>query len=477
MTVSWSQEWRLFLGARANIVLLLVLLLLSSLGAWNGAQRLAASDSAAAEAVEADREAYAAKRAKLADFEAGKVEASAAAGVRFAHKAVLGQAHARPLVPPRAELGALSAAERRPAPDLLNVGIQTRHKDQMPTLDDPTNRLDGPFDLSFVATWLVPLFALLLGYDVLARDREQGIAALLAAQGRSLGRIAAMRLTIRFISLFAVVAGVALLATLWSEASHLGAALPGFVAWSVGLALSIGFWLALAAGVNGTARSTASASLALLGAWVASALLAPAVIGAALAFVAPPPDRLQGVLDLRELETDLTRRRAEVTAAYYAAHPNNRPRIQGDEYERYFVGEFYPRVLAFDRAFAPIAARMDAVRVRQAQALRTASILSPSLALKLMTEDLAGGAPERRAAFLAAADDYQRQWRAHFDHKLASMTPMVTRDYAEAPVFAPSPEPPAARWGRLAWLLAMLALPFLLAMLWARRALGRAGPI
>lgn len=475
MSRGWLQEWRLFLGARANVALLLVLFLLSCLGAWNGLQRLAVTDRTVAEAVEADRTAYAAKRATLADHEAGRLTADAAAGVRFAHKAVLGAAHARALAPPRAELGALSAAERRPAPDLLLAGIPTRHRDQEPTLDDPSNRLDGPFDLSFVATWLVPLFALLLGYDVLARDREQGSAALLAAQGRSLGRIAAMRLAIRFASLLAVVVGVALVAVLWSEGNRLGVALPGFGAWALGLALSIGFWLALSAGVNGTARSAAAASLALLGAWIASALLAPAVIGAALAFVAPPPDRLQGVLDLRTLETDLTRRRAEVTAAYYAAHPGNRPKVRGDEFERYFVGEYYPRTLAFDRAFAPIAARMEQARVRQAAALRTASILSPSLALKLLTEDLAGGAPERRAAFLASTDDYQRRWRGHFDHKLASMTPLTTADYADAPVFEPQPEP-AARWSRIGWLLAMLAIPFLLALLWARRTLGRAGP-
>lgn len=475
MSGLWTQEWRLFLKARANLALLAILLGLSLLGAWNGAQRLAVERHAAQEAVTDDQKSFAGKRAGLVALLAGQRAEGQFSSPRKAHQAVMGAG--RPLLPPPAELGVVSSAEVRPTPDLLRVSMLTRHKDQQPSLDDPSNRLDGPFDLAFVATWLAPLFALILGYDVLARDREQGIAALLAAQGRTLGQVAAMRLLVRFVALFGVLGGVVTVAAVLTEALRLGAALPALLAWLTALALTLGFWLALSAIVNGWARNAAAASLALLGMWIGLSMLAPALIGAAVNAVAPPPDRLQGVLEMRALESDLSRRRAEVTAAYYAAHPENKLRAQGDEYEHYFVTEMFPRTLAFDRAFAPFAARMDAARVRQARMMRLASILSPSLAFKLLTEDLAGGAPERRVAFLASADAFQIRWRAHWEPKLASMTPLTVADYDTKPEFTPVPERASARWARIGWLLAALAAPFLIALAWGRRALRRATPL
>lgn len=469
----WRQEARLFLRAPGVTALLVVLFALSVLGAWNGAQRLAAERGRIAEAVAADQAAFARKRDQLAALEAGRAQEGQFGSARKAHQAVMSAG--RPLVPPSAELGVLSAAEARPTPDLLAVSLLTRHRDQQPTLDDPTNRLDGPFDLSFVATWLAPLFLLFLTYDVLARDREQGSAGLLASQGRTLATIATARLAVRFIAVFATVGGVALVAALATEAGR--PSFPALAAWLAGLALSLGVWCALAGAVNARARNAASASLALLSIWIASALLAPAVISAAVGAAAPPPDRLGGVLAMREIESGLNRRRAEVTAAYYAAKPQNRPVREGDEYEHYFVTEMFPRTLAFDAAFAPIAAGMDRARVRQAEALRWASPASPSLALKLLTEDLAGGAPERRLRFLADIDAWQARWRAHFEPKLASMRVLTVEDYDRMPAFEARPEAPAARWSRVLALLGALALPFLLALAWAWRALRQAGPL
>ncbi|WP_337186340.1 DUF3526 domain-containing protein [Phenylobacterium sp.] len=469
----WRREARLFLRAPGVAALLLVLLALCGLGAWNGAQRLEADRSRVAAAQSEDQAAFARKRAMLVELEAGRMQEGQFGSARKAHQAVLSAGRA--LAPPDAELGVLSAAEARPAPDLLKVSFLTRHRDQQPTLDDPSNRLDGPFDLSFVATWLAPLFLLFLTYDVLARDREQGSAALLASQGVSLARIVVARLGVRYLAVFAIVGGVALAAALFTEKGRPSA--PALLAWLGGLALMLGVWCALSAAINARARNSAAAALALLSIWIASALLAPAVISVVVSAVAPPPDRLSGVLAMREIESDLNRRRAEVTAAYYAAKPQNRPVRQGDEYEHYFVTEMTPRTLAFDARFAPVAARMDAARVRQAEALRWASPASPSLALKLLTEDLAGGAPERRVRFLADVDAWQARWRAHFEPKLASMRPLTLADYDDKPDFMPRPEAAGARWGRIAGLLAALSIPFLLALAWAWRALRSAGPL
>jgi len=471
----WYQEVRLFIKAPANLVLIVLLCLLTCLGAWNGAQRLQGDRTRADEAIKADAANFATKRTNLAKLEAGEFQEGQFGSPRKAHQAVLSAA--RPLVPPAAELGVLSSAEARPTPDLLFISMTTRHKDQQPTLDDPSNRLDGPFDIAFVSTWLVPLFALLLGFDVLARDREQDISRLLASQGRSLAAVAAARLTIRLLAIFLAIAIPVLVAVLVTEWNHLETAASAAGIWFLALLLTLGFWLSLAAIVNGSARNAAAASLTLLTVWIATSMLVPAMVGGVTNIVAPPPDRLEGVLAMRNLETSLTQRRREVTDAYYAANPQNAPVTQGDEYENYFVTEMYPRTLLFDRDFAPVAARLDQARVAQARFMRKAAIFSPSLAFKLLTEDLAGAAPERRVAFLASVDAYQTQWRAHFDYKLASMRYLTTDDYDRKPEFVNVAEDSERRWRRILFLLLALAAPFAITSIWGWSALRRAQPI
>jgi ABC-2 type transport system permease protein len=456
MKLRLKNEWRLFIRAPASVLLLGVLAILTMVAAGNGTQRLLQERITARQALAEDRESFAAKRKALEDLEAGRAQEGQVGSPRKAHQAILSAR--RPLVPNPAELPVLSSGTR-PTPELLAVSILTRHVDQQPRLDDPSNRLDGPFDLVFVVTWLLPLFALVLGCDVISGDRERGSATLLASQGTSLRRIMAKRLLVRFWSLFAVVATGSLVVVLISERTNLGNALPALALWMTGLAVYLGFWLALAALVNVHARSAASAALALLGIWIAVAVASPALSGSVVQALAPPPDRLQGVLALRDIDADLNRRRREVTNEYYSRSPQNRPIAAGDEFEHYFVTELYPRHLAFDRAYAPIAARMDEARTRQARLMRVAGVFSPTLSFRLLTEDLAGLAPERRVTFFEAVDSYQDRWRDHFDHKLASMRPLTLSDYDSKPDFHPVGERALSRWGRIALILATLLLP------------------
>jgi ABC-2 type transport system permease protein len=468
------NEWGLFIRAPASILVLAVFAVLAAVGAVNGVQRVLESRHILQQALAADTKSFAAKRAALTELEAGSAKEGQFGSPRKAHQAILSAA--RPLVPPPPQLPVLFAGTR-PTPDLLRVSILTRHVDQQPRLDDPANRLDGAFDLVFVTTWLLPLFALVLGCDVLAGDRERGCAALLASQGTDLRAIMGARLLVRFAALFIIAAGVCVVsvfATQWADLAH---ALPALGLWLTALALFLAFWFALAAAVNVSARSAATAALALLCLWVGFSVALPALAGSVVHAFAPPPDRLRGVLALRDIDADLNRRRDEVTAAYYAAAPQNRPIRQGDEYEHYFVTEMYPRQLAFDSAYAPIAARMDAARVRQAQLLRIASAFSPTLAFRLLTEDLAGSAPERRVAFFEAVDRFQLRWRGHFDHKLASMRPLSLADYDGKPEFVAVPERAAARWGRVVPIFAALLLLTAIAISFAARRSRRATPL
>lgn len=477
MIVLLGAEARLFAASRANWLLVLMLAVLAIFGAANGVVRVATVDRAAAASAEADRATWAGKMRAVGEFEAGRKNATDVAGSRMAHRAILSAASARWTEPPRADFGALSASGVRPTPPGLPVGVASRYRSEDPSLDDPTNRLDGAFDLGFVASWLAPLAAILLSFDIFSRDRELRIAPMLSVQGASIGGIIVARCTVRFAALFAAVALPAVVAAAVSESHEPTAALWAVAAWLIGYALLLIFWLGLAAAINARAHTTVGATLALLLSWIIFALLAPALISVALNNVAPAPDRMADVLKLRALETRLTRDRAQVTAAFYAADPARRPVTPGDEYEHYFVGEYYPRQRAFIRDFAPTAAVADQMRLRQTQALRAAALLAPGLALKLLSDDLAGGAPERRVAYLAAVDRFQGQWLEHFDRKLASMRPLTLADYRSAPQFADVAEPLSLRWRRIMILIVTMLVPAILSLIFAGVRLRRASPL
>jgi len=473
MMTAYLHEWQLFVKSPATLALLGLLALLTTIGAANGVHRNLQREEAARVAVAADAASFAGKRAALVDLEAGRTREGQYGSPRKAHQAILSAG--RPMVPGPPELAVLSSATARATPDLLRISILTRHVDQQPRLDDPTNRLDGAFDLVFVTLWIVPLVALVIGSDLLAGDRERGIAALLASQGTALRTLVIRRLRVRFLALYGLTGAITVAAAIMGEEVTPRMA-TGLLAWLVTLAIWVAFWLLLAAAVNARARSAASAALALLSLWIVVAILVPAVSGSVVSALAPPPDRLQGVLALRDIEADLNRRRREVTAEYYAAAPGNIPKVTGDEYEQYFVTELYPRHLAFDQAFSPVAEAMESARLRQAHLMRLAAFTSPLIAFKLITDDLAGFAPERRIGFLSAVDQYQRSWRNHFDHKLASMSPLTIADYDRKPEFVPPSEPLVGRWSRIVVLMMALVLPTVVASVWADRWLRRATP-
>lgn len=468
-----ALEWKLFAAAPVNLALLGLLAMLAAFAAYNGVKRSEIQRSLIAEARVADAQAWADKRRDLLEIEAGRKEPAEYRDPRNASASVLSTRANRPLAFDLPPLAAVSAGTARDDPQILSVGIGSRHKSGEASLDDPGHRLDGPFDLAFVVAWLLPLVTLVLSYDVLARDREQGIAPLLASQSVTLRAIVAGRLAVRFLALFGIMAGVGLLTAFASGwIPRTGGDL---TVWLAAVALSIGAWLGLSAAVNAWARSSALSALVLLTFWIGSALLIPTTAGVVVRALSPPPDRLNYLLELRALETDLIKRTDEIRDAYYAERPANRPtKAFTDEFTPYFITELYPRQLAFDRRFGPVPRRIEAQRVEQAQYLRNAAFLSPSLSMKLISDDLAGHAPERRAALNAAADRFQERWRIHFDRKIAAAVPLTLSDYDNKPEFEPIDSSVAGRASRHGVIFAGLLLWFCGTSLWAATALRRA---
>ena len=428
-------EWRRLVAERTGLVLLAFWCGLLALATAYGVRDVRARQADIAAALERDRVAWETKTALLAEIEAGRVDPKPFEDPRSPTNSVMGRSGERPLVSWPVPLAALASGTGDLAPPVRRVGMINKLHLPPESLENPANRLAGPLDLAFVTAALLPLFVLALSFDVLARERDAGILPLLGTQPVALARLVFARLAVHFAALglpLALAATTAVVLTLASGASVV-AAMGELVLWLALAAAYLVFWQALAASLNFRARSAAHNATLLCGAWLAAVILLPSFVQSFVQVVAPPPDRREFVLRVREVETDLFKRVEEIRDAYYAADPARRPGAALNEYDTYFVQNLWPRALAADAALAPALASVEQARAAQAGWWRRLAWLSPTLAFRLGTEQLAGVTPVQQAEFVVQARVYQQRWRTHFGAKLSSMTPLTLADYDTKP--------------------------------------------
>ncbi len=428
-------EVRRLTAERMGVMLIVLWSGLLAIAAYQGWDAAHTQHSQIAKARSTDAENWSKKRTLLIEINAGLREPEPFADPRSPTQSVMGRGGEGPVVLTPTPLAALSGGSGDLAPPVLPTGMITKLIGPAQSIENPANRLAGPLDLAFVVSALLPLFVLALSFDVLARERDADIWPLLASQPTPAGRIMAARLAVHFVVLWlplVVAAGGATAASAAADASF--AALATEVGlWSILAALYLIFWQLLAAVLNFQQRSAASNAILLAGAWLASVLLIPSLVGAVVQTVAPPPDRRDFLLEVRQVETELFERADELREAYYAAHPEQRPAAELSEYDAYYVGNLYPRILAADDALAPTLNRLNKERTAQDKWWRRLSWLSPTLAFRLSTEQLAGVTPSQRSMLVERAKTFQREMRAAYGFHVASMTPLTAEDYDRRP--------------------------------------------
>lgn len=428
-------EMRRILSERTGVMLIVLWCGLLALAAQQGQRHVTGQYAEISAARKADEAAWAGKRARLVAIEGGSAHPEAFGDPRSPTNSVMGRSGERPIVLVPTPLATLSGGAGDLAPAVLLAGMITKLIGPAQSIENPANRLAGPLDLTFVVSALLPLFVLALSFDVLARERDAKIWPLLASQPTSLPHIVAARLAVHFAALWLPLVVAVSVSALQSHSSA-DPLLPtvGEIAlWLVIAAGYLLFWQLLAAALNFRAGASASNAVSLAGAWLAAVLLIPSGVDAAVQALAPPPDRREFLLEVRGIETDLFKRADALREAYDAAHPGQRPQGPLNEFDTYFVENLYPRALATDAALAPALTRLVEERAAQARWWRRLAWLSPTLAFRLATEQLAGVTPVQRQVLQTRAKEFQNEMRAVFGAHVASMRPLTLADYDRTP--------------------------------------------
>ncbi len=341
------------------------------------------------------------------------------------------------------------AATRLPATGALVLGLQqyqalptavlatvdSRHTDGRVTgpLGNPLLAETGLPGFPAIVVLLVPLAALALSAGMVQEDRERGVWRLVCAQCNvGLGTVFSAALAIRW----AVVFAVAALCSACAFALDPGAAIAPLGAWLLGLALFTAFWV-LAGGLLSLLPVSAGAALtAALGLWLALTFAVPAALAWRAERAAPMPSRLAAIVELRAVQQDTEERDTELLHAWYDRHPDDRPAPGLAPSRPAFPVTFVPRYENLDARMRPLMRRFDHARAAQAASIEEAAWLSPSLALMLWADRLAGIDAARYSRYIDAVDRFEDRWRAFFVPRIMSYRGVSAAELSQLPVFA-----------------------------------------
>lgn len=336
-------------------------------------------------------------------------------------------------------------------------------------IDNPTNLMSGATDLAFVIVFVYPLVILVMCFNLLASEREQGTLSMTLASARDpaaalLGKFAARAVAPIAVTLAAIALGVGAFAD-WSLIARHGFAALLLIVLLYGL-----FWAGLAAAVDGLGRSSAVNALTLIGAWVIVTMIAPAAINSLAAFLHPAPSRIDMVLAARAATTDADRERDATLARYADAHGAAGAK-RGSSQER-TLRRLATQEAAFARVERVIAAH-DAQLARQRDLSDWLGYLSPALLTYRALADVAGSGEARYQDFLSRVHVFHLEWRDFFLSRARAGAEMTAADYDALPRFQESASENAPG---LAAPMIGVAVPTLLLSIFAWRGFRRAAP-
>ena len=424
--IGW--DLRLLHRARTAPVIVLTILLLGGIAAWNG--------HAAAQRWHSDNDTARLQAQRQRDELAAKIERGQESVAPYAAKGLV----LLPVAPLVDVASGRSDLEPRAAEATTFGQAHLLFRDYQ--IGSPIALALGRFDLAFVVQVVLPLFVIVLGYGVGA-GREDTLSRMLAVQGASVRRILFTRLVARALLIGMPVALVlaAAAAASWSIADGSG---QRGIRLLIAVALIGGygaFWWALV-GWTASFRWRESRMLAtLLTCWIGLVLVVPALVGAVARQIHASPSRFALIAQARVAEIAATRRTEALLGEYTHDHPDLQGR--GQDLPAWAKSVFVV-ARAVDDAVAPLMRRFDDALQRQQEAVSQWQYASPALALHQGLAAVAGTDERRQLDFRQAAQSYFASFRERTGQLMLSGQPLMVAQLDSLPVFRHVERPPSA---------------------------------
>ncbi len=293
--------------------------------------------------------------------------------------------------------------------------------------------LVGRFDFAFLAASVAPLLLILLLYDLRAAERTARRHDLLVATAGSSKNLWLPRAFVRVVAL-----SLLLLMPLWAASVMEGASLGVTIQASAILIGALVFWWLIIELISRIDASSSVLLTALIGLWLALAIVVPALSKAAIETRQPLPNGGEILLLQRETVNDAWDLPKEATmTAFLEEHPEWREYAtieQPFEWKWYYAFQQLGDLKAKPLVDQYRSARL--VRDRDASLL---AFLSPTSLVERSFEKLAGTNAASMIAYEDSVRDFHVQLRSFHYPKLFRDEPFDQNLLEDLPGFVPSP--------------------------------------
>ncbi len=321
----------------------------------------------------------------------------------------------------------------------------------------------GYFDVTFVFSYLFPLFVILISLDLLADERLNGNLSLYATYQWSWQKLLAAKLMLRWLLIALFLVGLS--CEVLGLAAFLGHPLPLSMLW-VGFCFNAGqalFWLGLAACCHRWQKQPALIGLGLTACWLSFAWVVPAMVGQWVSAYHPVPSRFTYLQHYRETEESVRKQQDRETATYLQDHPE----MQGGADNTYAVKQL-AKAKRFSEALTPLAMAYQAQLNTQLKWVNTVRFVSPIYGVQESLQRLYGSNRQRYMAYTLQMEQFQNEWLHFFQPKIQQGIALSSADFRAFPSFVfqepsfasrvASAFAPPLFWGGLGVLLIGLSL-------------------
>ncbi len=366
---------------------------------------------------------------------------------------------------PAAPLGFLATGRSDVLPHSYASSAWRGLEPNAPTTDDPLRLLIGDFDLKFVILDVLPLLILLMSFDLVATEREDGTLRLILAQAVSFRSLLLTRAVLRAGSVIALM--IAAVACSSIAVYVLGDRFPllPLSLYVLASVVYLSLWAVLAVVVNTYSRNSTSNSLILGAIWLFAVILIPGAMPVVAQAISPTPSRAlyvdaaraarlsiyNGAID----QTTSLEQQSSLIQQFLARHPewNNRPELSRAGLLGAARGE------AHSAYVNSISQRFDQAHARQQKVLSFLDVCSPALLQDEVLTLLSGNSDLRHFDFLNQSLSFFAASKAYFWPRIFRGEIFVPERFQEIPLFRYNPLP-------LRSVLEACARPALLFGLW-----------
>jgi len=321
----------------------------------------------------------------------------------------------------------------------------------------------GHFDWAFVVIFLLPLFLIVLSYNLLSSENEQGTYSLLLSQPITLRQVVLAKLTLRLGLLLSFLVLITLLTipVLGIDLAENSGLVLRYLAVSVVYGL---FWGAVIFTVVSFQKSSAVNALTLLGCWLVLVLVLPALTQQWLT-VSQPIDRSTFENLVRD-EYSAEQPDSVVLKPYYARHPafyfpKDTAKRNPD------LRAYYARNEQVDQTLAPLVDQYETAVANREVTVSRLNWLLPAVNTLDLFNGLAGTSAAAHRDYLRQIQDFHSRWNGFFLPKVFKNELLTPADYARFPAWEFNSSAPgfSIGWGLLKLLL-LTGLVFLVG--WTR---------